>query len=299
MYSLLPAPDPKGAGSYGQVTVLNHTVQADPFFTLKFPLKPLVSQGTKAGHMHTAITLELIDLISILLILILLFLGYNLLSLKWSYKISKPYQWEEAVRQRQVSANLRTLERTYRDKVRFYTFWFQVERLRKQGVPGAFAELGVYQGETANILHEMDPARKLHLFDTFEGFHRADLHSENDEEKYSTTTFSNTSLEMVKDYINGNDNVEFHPGYFPESSAVLKESQYAFVHLDADLYKPTLAALEYFYPKLSPGGLIIIHDYNHNWDGIRKALDEFMPTIPETLLELPDWQGSAMILKNS
>jgi len=46
------------------------------------------------------------------------------------------------------------------------------------------------------------------------------------------------------------------------------------------------------------GGVIIVHDYNHNWEGIPKAIDEFMVTIPESLIELSDWQGSAMIVKN-
>ena len=56
--------------------------------------------------------------------------------------------------------------------------------------------------------------------------------------------------------------------------------------------------MKFFYERLSPGGVIIIHDYNHTWDGIKRALDEFLPTIPESLIELPDWQGSAMIVKN-
>ena len=71
------------------------------------------------------------------------------------------------------------------------------------------------------------------------------------------------------------------------------------MHLDADLYLPTIEGLKFFYPKLSAGGVIIIHDYNHTWDGIKKALDEFMPGIPESLIELPDWKGSVMIIKNS
>jgi len=46
-------------------------------------------------------------------------------------------------------------------------------------------------------------------------------------------------------------------------------------------------------------GVIIIHDYNHNWNGVRKAVDEFAKTIPESIIEITDWQGSAMIIKNS
>ena len=249
--------------------------------------------------MILVIVLDLFQLISILLVLVFLFLGFKVLELKWSYKISKPHKWEKAIKQGGISYNLKKLERTYRDKVRFYTFWLQIERLKNEKILGAFAELGVFQGETANIIHEMDTTRMLHLFDTFEGFDKQDLLLENStEDKFSTSNFSNTSLEEVKKYIDGNENVHFHPGYFPESAKNLNKTNYAFVHLDADLYKPTLAALNYFYPKLSVGGVIIIHDYNHTWDGLRKAIDEFVQSIPETIVEVADWQGSVMIVKN-
>ena len=65
------------------------------------------------------------------------------------------------------------------------------------------------------------------------------------------------------------------------------------------LRKATTAALNFFYPRMAKGGVIIIHDYNHNWDGIPKAVDAFLITIPESLMVLTDWQGSAMIIKNS
>jgi O-methyltransferase len=105
-------------------------------------------------------------------------------------------------------------------------------------------------------------------------------------------------LDAVRGFIDGNENIHFHQGFFPDSAQNIKEVTYAFVHLDADLYQPTLAALKYFYPKLSAGGVIIIHDYNHTWDGIPKAIDEFSLAIPETFMEIADWQGSVMLLKN-
>lgn len=250
--------------------------------------------------MILAITLTLFQLINILLVLVFLFLGFKVFEQKWSYKISKPYNWDEAVKNGKVSGTLKKLERTYHDKVRFYTFWLQIERIKNNVIPGAFVELGVFKGETAKIIHEMDASRNLHLFDTFDGFREEDLSVENKKEgKYNTLNFSNTSLEEVKNHINGNDQVYYHAGYFPNSAKSLKETQFAFVHLDADLYQPTIAALNYFYPKLSDGGVIIIHDYNHTWDGIQKAVDEFSQSIPETFMEIADWQGSAMIIKNS
>jgi O-methyltransferase len=59
-----------------------------------------------------------------------------------------------------------------------------------------------------------------------------------------------------------------------------------------------LAALEFFYPRLSPGGIIFIHDHNHKWEGIQKAVNEFTSHIPETPVLVPDLDGTCMIVKN-
>lgn len=244
--------------------------------------------------------ISIIQTLYIVLSIVLLFLGFKYLETFWSYKISKPFAWENAVVKKLVSKELIKIERTFRDRVRFYNLWFQVEQLKKNSIPGAFAELGVYHGETAKAIHQMDEKRKLYLFETFEGFNEADLSKETQtDNRFTTKMFADTSLEKVQKFINGNENVIFKPGLFPETASGLENEKFALVHLDADLYAPTLAALKFFYPRLFNGGVIIIHDYNHNWDGIPKAVAEFITTIPESLIELPDWQGSAMIVKNS
>ena len=87
-------------------------------------------------------------------------------------------------------------------------------------------------------------------------------------------------------------------GYFPDTVKGLEEKRFALVNLDADLYNPTKAALEFFYLRLSPGGVIFIHDYNIKWPGIIQAVDEFVRNIPETLVLAPDSEGTVMIIKN-
>src|SRR5262245_54707709 len=67
--------------------------------------------------------------------------------------------------------------------------------------------------------------------------------------------------------------VAFHPGWIPASFDGLPERRYRFVHVDVDLYQPTLAAFEYFFPRLEAGGAIVTDDYN--WPGGRKAVDQF------------------------
>ena len=78
----------------------------------------------------------------------------------------------------------------------------------------------------------------------------------------------------------------------------MESEQYALVNIDADLYNPIKAGLEYFYSRLSPGGVLIVHDYNPDWEGAMKAVDEFTAGIPETPVPLPDMNTSIMIVKN-
>jgi O-methyltransferase len=240
-----------------------------------------------------------INIISLILLFIFSLIVYKYLETFWSYKVYKPYLWEEAVKQGRISKKLKSLERTYYDKIRLYSMWFQIERIKRENIKGDFAELGVHKGETARFIYEMSTTQKLYLFDTFEGFNEKDLqHEATRGGKYTTAEFSDTSAGAVKKLFDGDSRVSIHPGYFPGTATGLENNKFSFVHLDADLYLPTLEALKFFYPRLSPGGVIIVHDYNHTWPGIKKAFDEFMPTIPESLLELPDWKGSVMIVKN-
>lgn len=225
-------------------------------------------------------------------------------------KSYKPVEWENARKEGRISGELLRLEKNYPDKVRFFNWWFQVERLKRDGVPGDFAELGVYKGESAKIIHRMDPDRKFHLFDTFEGFKEEDLKGETGEAAtYTTRNFADTTLELARRTIGGNENIVFHPGRFPESAPTSflpqlgegvreRAGAFALVNLDADLYLPSKAALEYFYPRLSRGGVIFIHDYNYKWPGIKKAADEFVAAIPENLVMVPDMEGTVMIVKS-
>ncbi|MCX6233390.1 MAG: class I SAM-dependent methyltransferase [Bacteroidetes bacterium] len=210
-----------------------------------------------------------------------------------------PAAWEENANSGFIPPLLVKLEKKYPDKVRFFSFWFQIERLKKEHIPGSFAELGVYKGVTAKIIHTIDPTRKFYLFDTFEGFTNMDLRTEIGEAAtYTSEHFSDTNVEKVKRYISGNQNIIFRQGYFPDSAAGLENETYALVSMDADLYNPTKKGLEYFYPRLSPGGVIIIHDYNYKWEGILKAVDEFVEQIPESLVPVADIESSVMIVKS-
>ncbi len=167
-------------------------------------------------------------------------------------------------------------------------------------INGDFAEVGVYKGRTAKLIHYYAPERKFHLFDTFEGF---GIHSVVKEKSLSgykilKSHFSDTDLDTTKKSIAPiNSNLLIYKGYFPDSIPDrLKKNSFAFVHLDADLYEPTYKGLDFFYSRMSKDGFIIIHDYNA-WPGTRKAVDDFFENKIENPIPMPDKSGSALIIK--
>ena len=158
-------------------------------------------------------------------------------------------------------------------------------------VEGDFAELGVYQGATARLIHQYAPERRLHLFDTFSGFDEREIGSPS-----HRGLFSDTSVDVVmKKIAPRSDNIAIHAGSFPETAASAPDS-FAFVHIDADLSEPTSAGLEFFYPRMSPGGVLVVHDYNA-WLGARTAVDKFCAARCLVLVPMPDRCGSAVIVK--
>ena len=184
------------------------------------------------------------------------------------------------------------------DMSRFYFLCLAFDQITREGLKGDFAELGVYKGYTASLIATM--ARKLgrtaYLLDTFAGFSDADLKGIDARVRKG---FADTSVEAVRALV-GDQNVAFVPGYFPASAArIPADASFSLVHLDCDLHAPTASALEYFYPRLVPGGFLIIHDYSSlHWMGVEKAVDEFFATKPESVIPLPDSAGSAVIRKS-
>ncbi len=152
--------------------------------------------------------------------------------------------------------------------------------LRTSKVEGDLAEVGVYRGASARVICEAKGDRPLYLFDTFEGLPEpGQLDSAFKKGEYAC------SLESVRQYLSGFPNVDFFQGYFPGTSGPVQARCFSFVHLDVDLYESTFAALEFFYPRMSPGGIILSHDYVI-FPGVRSAFDEFFAQKPEPVVEL-------------
>ena len=183
-------------------------------------------------------------------------------------------------------------------EVRNATLELISKEINRYNVEGSAAELGVYKGNFAMQINYFLPDRKLYLFDTFEGFDSRDAESDRAENFSSgTEDFSQTSEELVLSKMEHPENCIIRKGWFPDTAQGI-DDRFCFVSIDADLYQPILAGLEFFYPRINHGGAIMIHDFNNNdYKGAREAVTEFCGRNNIGYVCIPDSYGSAVIVK--
>lgn len=181
-------------------------------------------------------------------------------------------------------------------------------------IPGAVVECGVWRGGSMmaaalTLLALGRPTRELYLFDTFEGMSppdevdrdvlgrsAADILAETprvvdfsprvrDFSKSALapehSTFNMWCIASVGD-VTANlqatgypmDLVHLVPGRVEDTLPSRAPPVIAVLRLDTDWYSSTKHELEQLYERLSPGGVLILDDYG-NWEGCRKATDEF------------------------
>ena len=155
---------------------------------------------------------------------------------------------------------------------------------------GEMAEVGVFRGGSAKLICEAKGDKPLYLFDTFEGLPRACAADGRVHRKHQYTC----SLDSVREYLSSYPNVHFAKGLFPDTAGLIEEKRFCFAHFDVDLYESTKGCLEFFYPRMEPGGVMISHDYSL-LAGVRQAFGEFFAERPEGIIELPTSQ--CMVVK--
>jgi hypothetical protein len=187
-----------------------------------------------------------------------------------------------------------------------------------QSKPGWIVECGIYRGFSFFSLGRFleifcmgDKTRKMLGFDSFEGF--TELAPEDGGEKKSTTRmkggtnpsdFEEDFFELLK--LNNQD--AFAP--WVERMLVVKGDarvtipQYvkenpglriALLHIDIDIYEPVSAALENFYPRVVPGGVVVLDEYAHQeWPGESAALEQYFKknNLPTPKLQTFGWCGT-------
>lgn len=191
-----------------------------------------------------------------------------------------------------------------------------VKYISNSGIEGDIVECGVWRGGSMLaaaecLLHLNDTKRRLYLYDTFEGMSKP---TENDvtfnNEKAETLLSSNldksknnvwayASLEDVKNNLSQSkynpDLITYIKGKVEDTIPKTIPGKIALLRLDTDWYESTKHEMNFLFPRLQKGGVLIIDDYGH-WKGARKAIDEYFAQQKMTiLLSRIDETGRMMI----
>jgi hypothetical protein len=144
--------------------------------------------------------------------------------------------------------------------------------LLSQNLVGCTAECGVYKGGSSVLIAGLSPDKTHFALDTFEGM--PDIVSEIDSHKQGDfSPPNNHSLDSLFEQL---PNICKVKGPFHETFHKIKDNIFSFVYVDADLYQSTLECCEFFYPRLTFGGIMLFDDYLQNSTrGVKKAVDEF------------------------
>lgn len=162
-------------------------------------------------------------------------------------------------------------------------------------LPGDTAECGVFKGASSWLIASRlrGRGRTHHVFDSFQGVSEPGP----GEEAYwyggelaVGEAFARRALEGLA--------VAWHVGWIPARFGEVADRQFCFVHIDVDLYQPTLDSLEFFYPRMVTGGIIVCDDYGFRaCPGAFRACNEFMSDRPEHIVQVPT--GQALIVKRA
>ena len=141
-------------------------------------------------------------------------------------------------------------------------------------------EIGVYKGGSARMLCS-STKDTVYLIDTYEGLPDANQY----DNYHKKGDFNDTSISHVVSVLGELTNYKIIQQIFPYGdTSELDDMKFKLVHIDVDLYQSVKDCLEYFYPRMVNGGVIILDDYGApSCLGAKKATDEFLKDKPETL----------------
>jgi O-methyltransferase len=176
-----------------------------------------------------------------------------------------------------------------------------VDDVLKRGVPGDLIEAGAWRGGAtifmrAALLSRGVKDRTVWVADSFEGLPVPDT-----TQYPADAAFARSGGVLAADLesVKGNfaryglldDQVRFLKGWFKDTLKDAPISRLAILRVDADLYESTMDALKPLYPKVSPGGYIIVDDYGGT-PACKKAVDDFRAANGITApIQKIDWTG--------
>lgn len=201
----------------------------------------------------------------------------KILSYKNRTIISLNHSWQrEAVEAVKKTRNI--VERVLMTDVEAYQLYIWAKSVEK--ISGYMADIGCFQGGSTMIMRSAS-SKVIFAFDTFEGL-PSSMKREEDGGRYKEGKLR-SSYDKVKELFENDKNTFIYKGICPETADPVKNKNFSFINLDVDLYQSTLDCLEFFYPRMTKGGLIICHDYTRI-GAVKKAIDLFFKDKLEVVL---------------
>ncbi len=178
--------------------------------------------------------------------------------------------------------------------------WLLLESLvRTRHLKGSVAEVGAFKGGNAYLLLSamslLNDTRPYFIFDSFQGFGElsqndpAHLQKAFDFDYKANTIFNDMALF---------DRAVVVPGFVPQTfSQIKKDERFSVVFYDCDLYQPALDTYAFFWDRIEPGGVLVIHDNiatKDGWGGVRKATSEFFG--PKKIVFHDFWETTMSVI---
>jgi len=217
-------------------------------------------------------------------------LGYSLIKNKsyrrnvgpYSYDKVLPFAnyspWINDVDFQKVYSKIKT--NTLVDEYRCHELWQLVAQCEKDKQPGQYIEIGTWRGGTAGIigsrLAQLGSGNSLYVADTFTGV----VKTSKADSAYSGGEHSDTSRSLVETLLGQTlqlNNFEILEGIFPDDTEHLvpANARFKMCHIDVDVYQSATDIVDWIWPKLNIGGLVVFDDYGfHTCDGIARYVEE-------------------------
>jgi O-methyltransferase len=180
-------------------------------------------------------------------------------------------------------------------------------------IPGDIVECGVWRGGSMlavakTLIETGNTDRDLHLYDTFEGMSEPTEHDRRrdgrsaaemlDAADRSSPIWAYASVEDVQQTMRGSeypaDRIHYYKGKVEDTIPGTVPDRISVLRLDTDWYESTRHELKHLWPRLVPGGVLLIDDYGW-WDGARRAVDEWLAETEDPVLLLRMDEGRVAV----
>lgn len=152
--------------------------------------------------------------------------------------------------------------------------------LEQRGVPGDFIEAGIWRGGAVILMRALIDAyqmedRRVFAADSFAGIPKNERGRNDPVDLWKDRWIA--PLDEVRQNIARfgllDDRIVFVPGFFADSLKTLSGERFSLIRLDSDSYDSVETSLEYLYPLLSKGGVVILDDWH--LDGCKAAVADY------------------------